>query len=78
MRQSQSKSHRRFHREVGSWLFLLPHLFFFVLFVAIPLVFGMVISFFNWSLLNDNVFVGASNYIRTWNDSRFWPVVRTQ
>jgi multiple sugar transport system permease protein len=57
-------------------LFLLPHLVFFVLFVAVPLVFGMVISFFNWSLLNDNVFVGASNYIRTWNDSRFWPVVQ--
>ena len=76
MRQSQSKSCKRFRREVVSWLFLLPHLVFFVLFVAVPLVFGMVISFFNWSLLNDNVFVGASNYIRTWNDSRFWPVVQ--
>lgn len=76
MTQSHSKSPKRFRREIGSWLFLLPHLFFFALFVVVPLVFGLVISFFNWSLLKDNVFVGFNNYIRTWNDSRFWPTVQ--
>ncbi|HDP77936.1 MAG TPA: sugar ABC transporter permease, partial [Mesotoga infera] len=62
MTQSHSKSPRRFRREVGSWLFLLPHLFFFALFVVVPLVFGLVISFFNWSLLKENVFIGFNNY----------------
>jgi len=67
---------RRIRREAGSWLFLLPHFCFFVLFVAVPLVFGLVMSLYDWRILDDNVFVGFSNYIRTWNDARFWPTVR--
>lgn len=63
-------------RELGAWGFLLPHFFFFVLFIVIPVVYGFVMSFYRWSLLGTTQFVGLDNYVRIWNDSRFWQSVK--
>jgi len=63
-------------RELGAWGFLLPHFFFFVLFIVIPVVYGFVMSFYRWSLLGTTRFVGLDNYVRIWNDSRFWQSVK--
>ncbi|KUK22679.1 MAG: Binding-protein-dependent transport systems inner membrane component, partial [Thermotoga petrophila] len=63
-------------RELGAWGFLLPHFFFFVLFIVIPVVYGFVMSFYRWTLLGSTRFIGLDNYVRIWNDSRFWQSVK--
>jgi multiple sugar transport system permease protein len=62
--------------ELGTWGFLLPHLFFFVLFIATPLVINLIMSFYNWTLLGQRVFIGTGNFLRIWNDDRFWLAVK--
>lgn len=53
-----------------------PHLIFFALFVAAPLIYGMIMSFYNWKLIGEARFIGLDNFIRVWNDSRFWATVK--
>jgi ABC-type sugar transport system permease subunit len=47
------------------WLYLSPNLLGFLAFFAGPLVFSMVISFYDWDGITEAVFVGLDNYIRT-------------
>ena len=65
----------RVWREGGSYLFLLPHFAFFLLFTAVPLVYGMVSSFHEWNILGGMRYVGIDNYVKVLQDSRFWQVV---
>jgi multiple sugar transport system permease protein len=46
------------------WLFALPHLFLFLLFVIGPLVFGLGLSLFRWDILSARpaMFIGTANY----------------
>lgn len=50
--------------EAG-WLFLSPNLIGFTLFFAGPLVFSLVISFYEWDGITDALFVGLANYGQT-------------
>lgn len=45
-----------------AYLFLLPSLSGFLLFVALPVVGSLALSFFDWNLLSSPKFVGTSNY----------------
>ena len=47
---------------IAGWLYLSPNLIGFLLFFAGPLVFSLVISFFNWDFLGDKNFAGLKNY----------------
>jgi ABC-type sugar transport system permease subunit len=47
------------------WLYLSPNLLGFLAFFAGPLVFSMVISFYDWDGVTEAVYVGLDNYIRT-------------
>lgn len=67
---------RWLRRDGSSYLFLLPHLAFFALFVIVPLVYGMVVSTQQVGLLTAARYVGTDNFVRVWNDSRFWDGVR--
>jgi multiple sugar transport system permease protein len=58
-----------------AWLFLLPHLVLFLVFTLVPLFVNGGISFFNWSLLGDQVFNGVDNFTRILSDDRFWRAV---
>jgi len=51
------------HQQSEAWLFLLPGLFGFVLFVLIPIVMSMGISFTRWDPIGTPEFNGLSNYI---------------
>jgi len=62
--------------ELGNWGFLLPHFFFFILFIIIPLISNIQISFYNWNLLGQKTFVGFQNFVRIWTDDRFWLAVK--
>ena len=54
------------------WLFSLPFLVVFILFMLYPLVHGLVISFFKWNILSDKVFVGFQNYVNLFSDEKFY------
>ncbi|MEC0089208.1 carbohydrate ABC transporter permease [Paenibacillus macquariensis] len=65
------KSRRHVWREwLISYLFLLPALSFFLLFVAYPMLKGVYISFFDYSLNNFD-FIGLDNYKHLFQDKTF-------
>ena len=47
------------------WLYLSPNLLGFLAFFAGPLVFSLVISFYDWDGVTRPIFVGLDNYIET-------------
>ena len=55
----------------SAYMFLLPRLVFFVLFVVIPMFICVFYSLFNYSLGGINGFVGLDNYIRLFQDPVF-------
>jgi len=59
-------------KDVG---YVLPALIFTITIFLIPVVYTIVISFFNWNLLRPDLgirFVGLQNYIRAFRDSFTW------
>lgn len=54
-----------FRKKVGRaspYLFITPHLIFFLIFFLIPSIFGIAISFTDWNLFGTPNFVGLQNY----------------
>lgn len=52
------------------YLFILPTLLFFSLFLIYPMVSAFRLSFFDWNLLKPKVFVGWKNFLRMVADAR--------
>lgn len=52
-------------------LMILPYTIFFALFSLFPILYGLRISFYDWSLLGDKVFVGFENYTNLIQDEEF-------
>jgi ABC-type sugar transport system permease subunit len=53
---------QRQNDTIAGWLYLSPNLIGFTLFFAGPLVFSLMISFFDWDFLGEKNFVGLKNY----------------
>lgn len=60
----------RMRETVISYIFLAPVLFFFIVFVLVPMGMGVVTSFFNYTM-QDFTFIGIDNYIRMFQDPVF-------
>lgn len=54
------------------YLFLLPFMALFFVFLVLPLVYALGISVFETQLVGGNVFVGLDNYARALGDRNFW------
>lgn len=54
------------------YLFLLPSLIGFSIFVLLAVIMSLGISFSNWGLLGWRGFVGLDNYVSLWRDPIFW------
>ena len=68
-----SKSRRlMIHESVTSYLFLLPFLAFFVLFVIYPMFMCVYTSFFESTMGKEDVFIGFENYKKLAEDPIFW------
>lgn len=52
-------------------LFILPLLAVNITFFVIPFVKSLYMSFYNWPLLGQKVFIGLSNYIKAFSDRKF-------
>ncbi len=69
---SKKISKKRLRDTLEAYLFLLPHFIFFVIFIVLPLLYGIVISFYDWKIIGKARFVGLENFKRVWEDPRFW------
>jgi len=64
--------------SVAPWFFLAPALFFFAIYVVIPIFESLALSFYEWNGLytadgeSTAVWVGFGNYIKLWDDPNFW------
>ena len=70
---------RKWFRGEGwtALFFLLPSLIGIVLFLVLPILASIALSFTNWQLLGTPRFVGISNYVRLFTtDPQFWTVMR--
>ncbi|AIY02687.1 ABC-type sugar transport system, permease component [Arthrobacter sp. PAMC 25486] len=60
-------------RDAGAaWVFMTPALILFALFILIPTVAGIVLSFFDWNFFSEPSFVGLVNYERLFADPEAW------
>lgn len=60
------------HETVTSYLFLLPFLLFFILFVIYPMFMCVFTSFFDATMGREDIFIGFENYKRLFSDKVFW------
>ena len=63
---------RRNRVRLAPWLFLLPGLAFFSLYVIGPIFQSMWISFYEWDGLGEKTWVGLANYRELMEDERFY------
>ncbi|MBK9941803.1 MAG: sugar ABC transporter permease [Kouleothrix sp.] len=59
-----------------AWLFILPSMIGFIMFVGVPAIRGVFISFTNWDLLSTPKVVGFANYQKLFRDPQFWQALR--
>ena len=81
MTEGRSATRRRNRLDIKegrtALFFLLPGLIGMVLFLVVPIIASVALSFTNWKLLGQPSFVGFSNYVRLFTaDPQFWPVLR--
>lgn len=57
---------------LAATLFIAPGLFAFVLFVIVPAIGGLALSFFDWNLFSAPTFVGMKNVTRLFGDPYMW------
>lgn len=57
--------------NLTGYLFILPNLLGFLVFIAFPLVFSFILSFCEWDAVTDMKFIGLKNYARMLKDEGF-------
>ena len=63
-------------KQLPNYLFILPHYFFFAVFLLYPIFRGVQISLFDWKImLKDQKFIGVANYQALMSDKIFWEVL---
>jgi multiple sugar transport system permease protein len=63
-------------RNRTAYLFLLPYLLVFVVFLLLPAIAGFFISFTDWRILGDPHWVGFKNFETMFADKFFWQAFR--
>jgi multiple sugar transport system permease protein len=65
---------KRVRPDFSGYLFLVPYLLLFGVFLLLPLAYGLWLSFMQYEMLSPDPpkFVGLANYREAFNDERFW------
>jgi multiple sugar transport system permease protein len=63
---------KRNQLAIAPWLFLAPGMFMFVLYVIIPIIQSITISFYDWDGLGEMKWIGLANYAELWSDESFY------
>jgi ABC-type sugar transport system permease subunit len=58
-------------KNILPYLLVSPYLIHFMLFVAFPVGFSIVLTFHNWNIISPMEFTGLNNYVRLVNDKTF-------
>jgi multiple sugar transport system permease protein len=66
---------KKWKAEMQALLFLLPFLLIYVLFTVWPMLKGVEMSFYKWTLIRKIKYVGFDNYERMLQDSAFWQAI---
>ncbi|MBS2969078.1 sugar ABC transporter permease [Metabacillus sp. KIGAM252] len=71
--QTMKKAQRK--KKMAPYLFVLPNLLIFLIFIIIPALMGLVYSFTSYNGVSDMKFTGLENYIRLFNNAEFWKIM---
>jgi len=58
-------------KKILPYLLVSPYVIHFILFVAFPVGFSIVLTFHKWNIISPMEFTGLNNYIRLFNDKTF-------
>ena len=75
-KKSASGSWRTWQWYVGNFLFVLPFLILFGIFILRPILASLQMSFFRWEIFGPKPFIGFENYDELLNDDLWWVALR--
>ncbi|MGD8781089.1 MAG: sugar ABC transporter permease [Ignavibacteria bacterium] len=58
-------------RKILPYLLVSPYIIHFILFVAFPVIFSIVLTFHKWNIISPMEYTGLNNYIRLFKDKTF-------
>lgn len=71
-RSTASRPHLRIRELLPIYLFVLPGVLLYLVWMLYPIASAFVMSFYDWKLTKPSPFVGLDNYIRALGDPLFW------
>lgn len=67
---------RAMRRNIAGYLFIAPAMIGFIVFMLIPTIAAVVLSFFEWNIVNEPIFSGLHNYEQALGDPLFWNSIK--